>query len=68
VFGVRRKRTAKEKKRPAKPLLCIFSKNAHQRAHDTDLHGKQRLPRTLYRDARQRLFVVRFPQRTAKKK
>jgi hypothetical protein len=67
VFAVRRKRTAKEKKRPAKPFPYVFPENARQRAHDTDLHSKQHLPCALYRDAQQRLFVMRFPQRTAKK-
>jgi hypothetical protein len=43
VFVVRRKRTTKEKKRPAKSLPCVFPQNARQRPHDTDLHGKQSL-------------------------
>jgi hypothetical protein len=43
-FAVRSGCTAMVKKYTAKPLLCVFLKNARQRPHDRFLHGKGPLP------------------------
>jgi hypothetical protein len=44
AFAVRFGRTAKGKKRTAKPLPCVFHGNARQSAHGGILHGKGTLP------------------------
>jgi hypothetical protein len=58
AFAVRLERMAKNKKRTANTLPCVFPKNARQRAHDTFLHGKPPLPCAFYQNARQS-FTVR---------
>jgi hypothetical protein len=57
AFAVRLERMAKNKKRTANILPCVFP-NARQRAHGTFLHGKPPLPCAFYQNARQS-FTVR---------
>jgi hypothetical protein len=64
---VRFGRTAKGKKRTAKPLPCIFHENARQSAHGGILHGKGTLPCVFLTHARQWSFAVRQKRRTANK-
>jgi hypothetical protein len=44
--------TAKAKKRTTKPLPCVFSRGARQKAHGSISHGKVALPCAFFNHAR----------------